>query len=52
MVEDRPHRRALPAREALARLARCRSTQWDPDAVDGMLGLFPARVADHGRLAS
>ena len=52
MVEDRPHRRALPAREALARLARGRSTQWDPDAVDGMLGLFPARVADHGRLAS
>jgi len=52
MIEDRPYRRALSAREAMARLARGRATQWDPDAVDGMLALFPARASDDTRLAS
>jgi putative nucleotidyltransferase with HDIG domain len=40
MISDRPYRRAIAPRAALTILADGRGTQWDPDAVDAMLGLF------------
>ena len=52
MIEDRPYRRALPAREALAVLAQGRARQWDPEAVDRMFELFPGRLKPLSRLAS
>jgi putative nucleotidyltransferase with HDIG domain len=43
MISDRPYRRALPPRQALALLQEGRGSQWDPDVVDAMLGLFTRR---------
>jgi len=40
MISDRPYRRAIAPRAALTILAEGRGTQWDPDAVDAMMGLF------------
>jgi putative nucleotidyltransferase with HDIG domain len=40
MISDRPYRRAIPPRQALEILVNGRGSQWDPDAVDAMVGLF------------
>lgn len=40
MISDRPYRRAITPRQALAILSEGRGTQWDPHVVDTMLGLF------------
>lgn len=40
MISQRPYRKAIPARRALEILRDGRATQWDPDIVDAMLGLF------------
>ncbi len=42
MTSDRPHRKALPPREAVAQLRRCAGTQFDPRLVD----VFTDLVAD------
>ncbi len=45
MISDRPYRRALPPRQALALLNEGRGAQWDADVVDAMLGLFSRRTS-------
>ena len=40
MISERPYRKAIAPRAALGILEAGRGTQWDPDAVDAMLGLF------------
>jgi putative nucleotidyltransferase with HDIG domain len=40
MISDRPYRRAIAPRQALEILRDGRGTQWDPRAVDALLGLF------------
>jgi putative nucleotidyltransferase with HDIG domain len=40
MITDRPYRKAIPPRRALEILQAGRGTQWDPQVVDSMLGLF------------
>jgi putative nucleotidyltransferase with HDIG domain len=37
MTTDRPYRRAMPYRDAVAELVRCRGSQFDPDVVDALL---------------
>ena len=43
MISDRPYRRALPPRQALKVLEEGRGTQWDPEVIDAMLGMFSRR---------
>jgi HD-GYP domain-containing protein (c-di-GMP phosphodiesterase class II) len=45
MTSDRPYRKALSIEEALDEIVRNRSTQFDPEMVDALLG-----VHQHGRL--
>ena len=54
MISDRPYRRALPPRQALTLLREGHGSQWDPDVVDAMLGMFSRRTAmtSHGAQAS
>jgi putative nucleotidyltransferase with HDIG domain len=40
MISDRPYRKAIAPRQALGILSDGRGTQWDPEVVDAMLGLF------------
>ncbi|HVS45275.1 MAG TPA: HD-GYP domain-containing protein [Verrucomicrobiae bacterium] len=46
MISDRPYRRAIAPRQALEILRNGRGTQWDPQAVDALLGLFYRTAAD------
>lgn len=52
MISDRPYRRAIAPRRALELLEEGRGTQWDPDVVDAMLGLFSRRTAVATRVTS
>ncbi len=45
MISERPYRKPIAPRAALKILAEGRGTQWDPDAVDAMLGLFARSAA-------
>lgn len=49
MISERPYRMPVPPRQALEILAEGRGTQWDPDVVDAMLGMFSRRssIASH-----
>jgi diguanylate cyclase (GGDEF)-like protein len=49
MVADRPYRPALPADVALAELARCAGSQFDPAVVTAFLEAYDD-LADHQRL--
>ena len=44
MISERPYRKPIPPRQALAILQEGRGTQWDPDVVDAMLGMFARRT--------
>lgn len=44
MISERPYRKPIPPRQALAILEEGRGTQWDPDVVDAMLGMFARRT--------
>ena len=54
MISDRPYRKAIAPRQALDILQAGRGTQWDPQIVDAMLGLFKRerRQTDVGRAVS
>ncbi|MDQ2865841.1 MAG: HD-GYP domain-containing protein [Candidatus Eremiobacteraeota bacterium] len=56
MISERPYRKPVPPRRALEILAEGRGTQWDPDIVDAMLGMFSRRATvaphEHERLFS
>jgi len=43
MTTDRPYRRALSDREALAELHRCTGSQFDPDVVDALVAVLSAQ---------
>jgi putative nucleotidyltransferase with HDIG domain len=43
MISERPYRRPIPPRQALQILEEGRGSQWDPDVVDAMLGMFARR---------
>lgn len=45
MVTDRPYRAAIFPRQAMQILAEGKSTQWDPDVVEVLLGLFGRKDA-------
>ena len=40
MISERPYRKPIAPRQALAILKEGRGTQWDPDVVDAMLSMF------------
>jgi putative nucleotidyltransferase with HDIG domain len=40
MISERPYRQSIAPRDALDVIAAGRGTQWDPDVVDAMLGMF------------
>jgi len=44
MTSDRPYRPALDRDEALAEVARCAGTQFDPEIVQIFLELFAERA--------
>ncbi len=44
MISERPYRQPIAPRQALQILHDGRGTQWDPDVVDVMLGMFARRV--------
>ena len=39
MTEDRVYRKAMPVHEAIAEIARCSGTQFDPRCVDALLSV-------------
>lgn len=43
MISERPYRKPIPPRQALQILEEGRGSQWDPDVVDAMLGMFSRR---------
>ena len=43
MISERPYRKPIPPRQALQILEEGRGSQWDPDVVDAMLGMFNRR---------
>jgi putative nucleotidyltransferase with HDIG domain len=47
MISDRPYRTALAPRTALAILQEGRGSQWDPQIVDAMVGMFGRRAPVH-----
>lgn len=53
MISERPHRRPISPRQALQILEEGRGTQWDPDVVDAMLGMFRRRttIVSHAELS-
>jgi putative nucleotidyltransferase with HDIG domain len=44
MISERPYRQPMAPRQALAILEEGRGTQWDPDVIDAMLGMFSRRT--------
>ena len=44
MISERPYRQPIAPRQALQILQDGRGSQWDPDVVDVMLGMFTRRV--------
>lgn len=44
MISERPYRQPIAPRQALQILQDGRGSQWDPDVVDAMLGMFARRV--------
>ncbi len=44
MISERPYRKPIPPRQALKILEEGRGSQWDPDVVDAMLGMFSRRT--------
>ena len=40
MISERPYRKPIPPRQALQILEEGRGSQWDPDVVDAMVGMF------------
>jgi putative nucleotidyltransferase with HDIG domain len=44
MISERPYRQPISPRQALQILQDGRGSQWDPDVVDVMLGMFARRV--------
>lgn len=44
MISERPYRQPIAPRQALQILQDGRGSQWDPDVVDVMLGMFARRV--------
>lgn len=45
MISERPYRKPIAPRQALAILREGRGTQWDPDVVDAMLSMFVRTTA-------
>jgi hypothetical protein len=45
MISERPYRQPIAPRQALQVLQDGRGSQWDPDVIDAMLGMFTRRVA-------
>ena len=45
MISERPYRKPIPPRQALKILEEGRGSQWDPDVVDAMLGMFSRRTS-------
>ncbi len=45
MISERPYRQPVTPRQALQILQDGRGSQWDPDVVDVMLGMFARRVS-------
>jgi putative nucleotidyltransferase with HDIG domain len=52
MISERPYRRPIAPRQALKVLQEGRGSQWDPDAVDAMLGMFATRTISVSRAGS
>jgi putative nucleotidyltransferase with HDIG domain len=52
MISERPFRRPIAPRQALKILQQGRGSQWDPDAVDAMLGMFETRTISVSRAGS
>jgi len=48
MISERPYRRPIPPRRALQVLEEGRGSQWDPEIVDAMLGMFSRRTHSVG----
>ena len=44
MISERPYRQPISPRQALQILQDGRGSQWDPDVVDVMLGMFARRI--------
>lgn len=44
MISERPYRQPIAPRQALQVLQDGRGSQWDPEVVDAMLGMFARRV--------
>jgi putative nucleotidyltransferase with HDIG domain len=44
MISERPYRQPIAPRQALQVLQDGRGSQWDPDVIDAMLGMFSRRV--------
>jgi putative nucleotidyltransferase with HDIG domain len=44
MITERPYKTAMPRGKAVAELARCRGTQFDPDVVDALLAELGAQA--------
>ena len=51
MISDRPYRAALSPRHALKILEEGRGSQWDPDVVEAMIGMFSRRQAIHAHVS-
>lgn len=45
MISERPYRRPIPPRQALQILEEGRGSQWDPEVVDAMVGMFRRRTS-------
>lgn len=45
MISERPYRRPIAPRAALQILEEGRGSQWDPEVVDAMIGMFRRRTA-------
>ncbi len=45
MISERPYRRPIAPRQALQILEEGRGSQWDPEVVDAMIGMFRRRTA-------
>ena len=43
MISERPYRKPIPPRQALQILEEGRGSQWDPEVVDAMVGMFNRR---------
>ncbi len=56
MISERPYRQPIAPRQALRILEEGRGSQWDPEVVDAMVGMFSRRTTivthDHVQLSS